>query len=262
MKSSYAKAILLLFGTATFLFLAPACSAKYADEPRAAAPRPMSWRVASAHLEDIFAQIPNSSIDDFRKDTPARERQLVNASHGATGVKDDNAHVYGEPAPATTDLMVRRLGLDAHDVLYDLGCGRGFFLMQALLTTPLRWAVGVELAGSRVAVARSARQLMLDQGLLGPGKELDLREEDMAQTRLDDATVVYMDSVFFSDQLLLNVARNMARAKNMRQVVMIMKGLPPNPWFQLEGIEKWKMSWSPRFGSDVLFYKRTAAPAD
>jgi len=42
--------------------------------------------------------------------------------------------------------------------------------------------------------------------------------------------------------------------------VMIMKGLPPNPWFEVAGRERWKMSWSPKFGSEVIFYRRTAAP--
>ena len=233
-----------------------------APAPAAARPALLSWRVASAYLEDIFAQIPNSGIDDFRKDTPDAERALVNASHGEAGIKDDNAHVYGEPTPVTSDLMLNRLALTGQDVLYDLGCGRGFFLMQALLTTPVRRAVGVELAASRLAIGQRARQLMLDQGLMPPGKTLELREEDMAQTGLEEATVVYMDSVFFSDPLLLTVARHLSRAPNFRALVMIQKGLPPNPWFELESTQRWKMSWSPRFGTDVLFYKRTAAPAE
>ncbi|MDR3669943.1 MAG: hypothetical protein P4L36_03810 [Holophaga sp.] len=250
-------------GTA-LLLSAPACQVKVDSapaSPQPAQPKLLSWRVATAYLEDIFARIPNSSIDDFRKETPVDERKRVNESHGDTGVKDDNAHVYGEPAPATTDLMLNRMAVNDQDVLYDLGCGRGFFLMQALLTSPLRKAVGVELATSRVQIGLQARQMMLDQGLLAPGKALDLREQDMTQTSLEDATLVYMDSVFYSDALLNIVARNLSRAKNLRKVVMIMKGLPPNPWFELEATERWKMSWSPRFGSEVLFYKRTAAPA-
>ena len=250
-------------GLTALLFSAPACQVKYASAPKSGPPAPprlLSWRVAAAYLDDIFATIPDSSIDDLRKDTPPEERRLVNAAHGETGIKDDNAHVYGEPAPATTDLMLNRLAVNPDDVLYDLGCGRGFFLMQALLTSPIRKAVGVELAASRVRIGLRARQLMLEQGLLG-AKVLDLREQDMTRTRMDDATLVYLDSVFFSDQLLADVARTMSRAKNLRKVVMIMKGLPPNPWFELEATERWKMSWSPRFGSDVLFYRRSAAPA-
>jgi precorrin-6B methylase 2 len=161
-----------------------------------------------------------------------------------------------------TDQMLRKLALTPDDVVYDFGCGRGFFLMQALLTSPIRKAVGVELAGSRVQIGMRAHQMMLDQGLLKDGKRLELYEQDMTQSNLDDATVVFMDSVFFSDELLNTMAKRMARAKNMRQVVMIMKGLPPNPWFVLDGTERLKMSWSPRFGSDVLFFKRTAAPAE
>lgn len=226
----------------------------------AAPPRAMSWRVATAHLDDIFEQIPNSSIDDFRRETPDEERKRVNASHGEAGLKEDKAHIYGEPAPATTDLMLRRLGVGENDVLYDLGSGRGYFLMQALLTTPLRKAVGVELAASRVAVGKAARKMMEEQGLLR-GKSLDLREQDMARADYADATVVYMDSVFYSDELLSAVAERLSRAKNLRGIVMIMKGLPPNPWFEVEGRERWKMSWSPRFGSEVIFYRRTAAPA-
>jgi hypothetical protein len=273
MKQNSLVSALLVGSAAACLLSLPACKVAPASAPapqpalaQAPPPKPkpkplLSWRVATAYLEDIFAKIPNSSIDDFRRDTPPEERKLVNSSHGEVGIKEDNAHVYGEPAPATTDLMLNRLGVTDQDVLYDLGCGRGFFLMQALLTTPLKKAVGVELAASRVKVGQAALDLMQEQGLLGPDKVLELHVQDMTQTRLEDATLVYMDSVFFTDELLMKVAQNMSQAKNMRKVAMIMKGLPPNPWFELEGSEKWKMSWSPRFGSEVLFYRRTAAPA-
>jgi hypothetical protein len=257
-------ALLLTLGATAAVIHVSCCNVQPAPEPKVAAvPKPtlMSWRVASAYLEDIFTRIPNSSIDDFRKDTPPEERKLVNSAHGETGVQADNAHVYGEPAPMTTDLMLGRVGASDNDVLYDLGSGRSFFLMQALLTSPIKKAVGVELAHSRAVIAEQARSMMLEQGLMPPGKVLDLREQDMAKTNVEDATIVYMDSVFFTDELLNGVARNLSRAKNMRWIVMITKGMPPNPWFELATTERLKMSWSPKFGSDVLFYKRTTAPA-
>ena len=257
---------LWVLGAIAVLLVLPGCRSVAVEPPRVettAPPAPLlSWRVASAYLEDIFAQIPKSSIDDFRKETPEEERTRVNASHGETGLKENNAHVYGEPSPMATDQILRSLGLGRSDVLYDLGCGRGFFLMQALLSFPIQKAVGAELAGSRVQIGQAAHKLMLDQGLLKDGKRLELYEQDMTKTNLDDATVVFMDSVFFSDDLLKTVAKRMARAKHLRSVVMIMKGLPANPWFELERTEKLKMSWSPRFGSDVLFFKRTAVPAE
>ena len=266
-KNGQSVATHLSMAGAMAALLALGCKVEPAASPAPAAQAParpaiMSWRVASAYLEDIFATIPNSSIDDFRRETPEGERNLVNASHGAAGIKEGNAYVYGEPTPVTTDLMLHSMKVDDKDVIYDLGCGRGYFLMQALLTTPAKKAVGVELAASRVNIGKRAAAIMEEQGLLPNGKVLELYEQDMTQTNLDDATIVYMDSVFFSDELLTTVARHMARAKNLRVVAMIMKGLPPNPWFELDRKERLKMSWSPKFGSDVLYYRRTAAPAD
>jgi len=152
-----------MIGAVVLSFAVLGCEVKTAPAAKVEAaviPQPqsrlLSWRVATAYLEDLFAQIPNSSIDDFRKDTPSGERKLINASHGETGVREDNAHVYGEPAPLTTDLMLKGLGAGENDVIYDLGCGRGFFLMQALMTTPARKAVGIELSASRVNVGKQA----------------------------------------------------------------------------------------------------------
>ena len=258
---------LAALGAAAFLVALPGCKAPMAEPPKPVAaaqpvrPALLSWRVASAYLEDIFAKIPNSSIDDFRKETSDEERLRVNASHGEAGLKENNAHVYGEPTAVTSDILFGLLAIQDNDVLYDLGCGRGFFLMQALLTTPLKKAVGVELAASRINIAKQAHKLMLEQGLLPADKVLELAEQDMTQTDMADATLVYMDSVFFSDELLNTVARRMSRAPKLRRVFMIQKGLPPNPWFEPDGKERLKMSWSPRFGTDVLFYKRTTAPA-
>jgi len=266
--------LLPILGLPVLLAAAAVLSLTSCQPPAAPAPAPppapvppakpalLSWRVANAYLEDIFEKIPNSSIDAFRSHISDEERMRVDAANGEEGIKDNNAYVYGEPSPAATDAILHRLGIQDKDVIYDLGCGRGFFLMQALLTTPARKAVGSELASSRVAIGQLARKALLDQGLLGPDKILELHDEDLAVTNLDDATVVYMDSVFYSDELLNTVAKRMARAGNLRAVVMIMKGLPPNPWFELEGTERLKMSWSPKYGSDVLFYRRTKAPAD
>lgn len=226
------------------------------------APAPMSWRVASAHLEDIFTAIPNSSIDDFRREIPAQERNLINAAHGEAGIKDDKAHVYGEPSPLSSDLILRLLDLGPGDVLYDLGCGRGYFLMQALLTTRLARAVGVELSASRVEIGLKAQKMLADQGLLGPAKALDLRVGDMTRADLGEATVAFLNSVLFSDELLATMAKRMAQAPGLNRVVMIQKGLPANPWFEQVGTQRLKMSWSPKYGTDVLFYKRTSVPID
>jgi len=226
-----------------------------------AKPTLMSWRVASAHLEDIFSQIPNSSIDDFRKSISEEERVKVNASHGKAGLEQNQAHTYGEPQPYSTDLIMAHINIGENDVLYDLGCGRGFMLMQVLMTTPVKRAVGVELAASRINIGKQALNKLISQGLLPSGKKLELIEGDMTKAKLDDATVIFMDSVLFSDELLTTMAKNMSRAKNLRRLVMITKALPNNPWFELEGSERMKMSWSPNNGSEVLFFKRTTAPA-
>jgi hypothetical protein len=226
----------------------------------APAPALLSWRVASAYLEDAFGAIPNSSIDDFRRELPDAERNLINAAHGQSGVQEDKAHVYGEPAPQSTDQILGRLDLGEGDVLYDLGCGRGFFLMQALLTTRLERAVGVELAASRVDIGLRAKDTLAGWNLPGRGKVLDLRVEDMTRTDLGGATVAFLNSVLFSDELLATMARRMAQAPGLKRVVMIQKGLPANPWFELTDTVRLKMSWSPKYGTDVLFYKRTAAP--
>jgi len=251
---------LLLVGFAAALPFQIGCKAAL-EPPRQAAPALMSWRVAAAHLEDVFERIPESSIDAFRENIPEEDRLRVNAANGEAGLKDDRAYVYGEPSPRATDQMLAHCGVNEKDVLYDCGCGRGFFLMQALLSTPIRRAKGVELATSRVEIGRKALGILVENHLLPPGKVLELQDQDMTKADLADATLVYLDSVFFSDELLTTMARNMSRAKGLRKVVMVMKGLPPNPWFELESTEKLKMSWSPRFGSDVLYYRRTAAPA-
>ncbi len=77
---------------ATLLAALPGCRSARVEAPApaaAAGSRPMSWRVASAHLEDIFAEIPHSGIDDLRRDTPEAERLLVNAAHGEAGAFAD-----------------------------------------------------------------------------------------------------------------------------------------------------------------------------
>jgi hypothetical protein len=243
---------LLAFGTA--------CQKKCPEvAPTAERPSPMSWRVAGAYLDDIFEKIPSSSVDDFRRHTPEEERKRVNASHGDAGLKSDHAHVYGEMLDLSVTRVMSHIGVNESDVIYDLGCGRGRFLMFTLMTSPVKKAVGVELATSRVNIAKQAQKMLNEQGLIPRGKVLEFYEQDMTKARIDDATIIYMDSVLFSDELLMKVANNMSKLKNLRWIVMITKGLPENPWFEQVGSEPMPVTWSPQHGAEILFFKPKGA---
>lgn len=58
---------------------------------------------------------------------------------------------YGEITPLGIEQLVNKLplGLNSEDAFFDLGSGVGKAVIQAFLTSPLRLAVGVELAESR-----------------------------------------------------------------------------------------------------------------
>ncbi len=80
--------------------------------------------------------------------------------------------------------MLELAGAGPDDILYDLGCGDGRIPITAVKEFNVRKAVCVELRQDLITDAiRRAREA-------GVYDRIEFRQEDMFETRLDDATVV------------------------------------------------------------------------
>lgn len=152
-----------------------------------------------------------------------------------------SAETYGEIMPTATVRLLEHLRLGPPDVLYDLGCGVGKLVVQAAVSLPVRAAIGIELSATRGSIARDAVRRARARGLV-KARTCAIRCEDFMRARLHDATVIYTCSTAFPAQLMLRLARKLARLPRPIRFVTL-QDLDPHPAFELREVLRLDMSW-------------------
>lgn len=188
-----------------------------------------------------WAEVAEAGPDGF--EAPPDDRYRVEAVSG------EGSAAYGEILPDSATRLLRWLAPTPDDVLFDLGCGTGKLCLQAICTTPLGAARGVELSAFRHAAAEASRARLLERA--DPAAAAWLRErlsfhrEDFREVDLASATLVYAGATAYPDPLLVGMARNVARAEGLRALITT-RPLPPEgaALFAERGRFRLPMSWS------------------
>jgi cyclopropane fatty-acyl-phospholipid synthase-like methyltransferase len=95
--------------------------------------------------------------------------------------------------------LLRDLRLTREDVLLDAGCGKGRIVLRAAIGTPVRRAIGFDIATPLVEVAK--RNAERTAGRIGD-TEVDLEVADATTREIpDDVTVVVLNNPFLGDVL-------------------------------------------------------------
>lgn len=184
---------------------------------------------------------------------------------------------YGEILYESAEVLLNDLQLTPDDVFYDLGSGAGKFVDQAYVTTPVKKAAGIELSKTRYEMAQarvpqiqalaeiSAEfDYVLNQALTGktaqrtrivPSKTIEFINENILKADLSDATVIFMCSTCFSDELMQKIVDKLADLREGLRVLTL-KDLPPHEHFKLVRQYQLPMSWSKSSpGSPVYLYR-------
>jgi len=181
---------------------------------------------------------------------PDAESDFIKAEKGAP--------TYGEIVWDSAAELFKELKLTKKDVFYDLGCGTGKLVAQAYMQTPVKKAVGVDLSRTRLTHAQSVQEGIISQAnkVLGKKKfkkkKWEYRLENILETSIDDATVVYLGSTCYSDELMQGLTDRLAECKSGLRVLTL-KQLSFHPDFKLVKTYNLPMTWSS--GSPVYSYK-------
>ena len=132
-------------------------------------------------------------------------------------------YTYGELTNPGATALLSRVTLSDADVLYDLGCGIGKFVLQAFLTTRVREAVGIEFEPQRytAAVQAKGRLLATCKPSMLAGRDLKFCRADFTTCDLSDATVVYVCSTCMPESVLSEIARKLTGAHRLRHIVSL-----------------------------------------
>ncbi len=185
----------------------------------------------------VYADLPEGY------DAPEEDRSAVDRAAG------DRASAYGELPPESAERLLRWLAPTPQDALFDLGSGTGRLVAQAVCTTAVGLAVGVELSRFRHRVALTARDRLLERLDVAAAAELRrrlvLRCEDLRHTDLVRATIVYAGSTCYPDPLLDALAERAAAAPHLRALVSARPlPWPHDPRLEEVGRIRLPMSWS------------------
>jgi ankyrin repeat protein len=118
--------------------------------------------------------------------------------------------------------------LSPDDAFYDLGSGLGKMILQIHLTTDAGSAIGVELAPERYKIAMEGLRQMREALPEAEGSpHIGFVEEDIRNSGIwSNATVVYMPSLCFGPELMLEVMREMSQTLQPGTLVYSLKPLP------------------------------------
>jgi len=152
------------------------------------------------------------------------------------------APTYGEIKYESAEQLFNDLKLTSRDVLYDLGSGVGKLIVQAYLTTPVKKSVGIELAQSRSNQAQEVQKIITKEHRR-KGAVLEFRHQSIVEADLHDATVIYMCSTCYSEELMQQIVTMLCKLKKGLRVITL-KELPANTCFQLIKTYHLPMTWS------------------
>lgn len=143
-------------------------------------------RVVARYYYDIrFAKIDLSLLFSYFYSNPFRISKKYLLQKG-----EQDIYTYGETPLTTLDLIARNCGITARDIVFELGCGRGrtcFWLNQWIGCT----VVGIDYVPAFINKAQKIKDRYQVQ-------KVSFRLEDLFQTNLKGATVIYLYGTCFS----------------------------------------------------------------
>lgn len=156
---------------------------------------------------------------------------------------EDESFLFGETPYDVGMQICAEMRLGPHDVLYDLGCGRGKMVFVAHLFRKCQ-AIGVDLLPTYVRTARKvARSLRLGG--------VRFEQEDVLSIPLDDATAVYVNGFTFSDDVAGGLRARISLLEDGTWWASVGRSWE-HPRLRLHKTRDFTFSWGP---STVWFYR-------
>lgn len=221
-------------------------------------PRSRSWLLA---VVTILLPAATAQADEVKT-----EQLMCEVYSGVSGfgipqneeaeiVKCGGAPTYGEILYESLKIILDNVPaeLKENGIFIDLGSGVGKTCFQAYFDYPFKAVLGIELSQKRFEASMDVYELLQEQGLLVKGRKLKFINEDFTKTKLKGATVIYMCSTCYSNELMDTLAAHMSKLKPGMQVITL-KAFPNPEQFGFELVQEYKlpMTWSKDTGGSPV----------
>lgn len=160
---------------------------------------------------------------------------------------------YGEILPESVDILINHIDISKDDVFYDLGSGTGKVPLQFFLKTPIQKSYGIEAYLPRHNMAENVYNTMKQTyPQLFNNKQLKSIHNNILYHFIDDATIIFTDSLCFSEELINQLSKKLNNVPNLKYIFSLKKLYLTN--FNLQKTIQLKCSWSKESYSNVYMY--------
>lgn len=133
------------------------------------------------------------------------------------------ASTYGEITFQGVDTLLTKLKLTNNDVFYDLGCGVGKMVVQVYLGSPVKKSVGIELCHDRAQKALNIKEQLIKDNKIEKDRTLAFYQESFLDSNLDDATIIYLASTCFPEDLMKKITDKIETLKPGLRIATLKK---------------------------------------
>ena len=169
-------------------------------------------------------------------------------------VEKGSKATYGEILYDSMQALIDDLKLTKNDIFYDMGSGIGKSVVHVYLTTKVKKSCGIELSKTRFDCSEQVKNEMKKQKLIHKKRILEFKYEDIVESDISDATVVYMCSTCYPQKLMEDLTRKLENGKKKLKVLTL-KQLAKSEKFKIKKTYNLPMTWSK--SSSVYSYELT-----
>jgi precorrin-6B methylase 2 len=155
-------------------------------------------------LKNLYSDINGFDIDE-------KEIIIFNKTGGSS--------VYGEITYVGVKELIKHMGLTNKDIFYDLGSGTGSMVFQIGLETAVKKSNGIELSKTRHSHALSTYNKISRDYSDYDISNVYLKKGDILNKKYNDATVVFTDSVMFSEHFMTELSTKLSNIPKLRMIL-------------------------------------------
>lgn len=131
---------------------------------------------------------------------------------------------YGEILYEGVNTIINNININEQDIFYDLGSGIGKLVLQFFLSTPIKKAQGIEASLARHQVAANIFNKVTQQlpELFTQNQGQRLLQSAQGNFLLHDildATIIFIDSVCFSEETLKHISTILNNCPHLKHVI-------------------------------------------
>lgn len=168
--------------------------------------------------KNLISTLPHETSVRPKKNTFS----TTNRSIQAKPHKNSVAETYGEVLYPSIHKLLSELAFTQQDIFYDLGSGIGKVVLHVYLQTSVKEAYGIELLpGLHERATLAAQQVEHDFQNYVPGKKLEFLLGDFLEIDFQKATIVFINSICFGQDLLLKLGHIINYAPGIHTVITL-----------------------------------------